>query len=493
MRDIFLDAPRVSAHGADFSWRVAPPAPLYKKTSFNLRFPEEIDLSNISRALWWKVFFICLHTHWAILRPCRVHLPIKLPPGEKEVWERLMAAHAMTLDTLAVYGEVKTGAAEIVEEGPSLEPADPLPELNRYAAAFSGGKDSLMQAGLLSELTDEPILVTTTSPMPPYVEHLTARRRRIFAEIVKRRRVRLIEVNSDFRASLDNYYPAGHALGTNEMCEVLLYFAALLVAGAALGATHLFVAAEAEAHENIQRGESIVQHRHFMYSSVTQRCLSTLLHPIGLRYCSLTSALHAPQVQELLWTRYSDLRDLQYSCWKMRRDESACSGCANCLQLALSALALGLNPEPMGINLVTLFNRMGNWRPRHIGMRDSLPTDIVARRLNDARVSDLRKISSFDLTKALASTSPLRMAHPSTWIAVLRFVRMRRRLAKYHPQEPAGYWPAFLRLVDDSLRDKVAGIYAESFTAASQAGYIENLQRSDALVSWITEPIGGER
>ena len=35
---------------------------------------------------------ICLHTQWALLRPCKVVLPFQLPPGEHEFWMRFIDA-----------------------------------------------------------------------------------------------------------------------------------------------------------------------------------------------------------------------------------------------------------------------------------------------------------------------------------------------------------------------------------------------------------------
>src|SRR6202011_5214788 len=77
----------------------------------------------------------------------------------------------------------------------------------RCAAAFSGGKDSLLQAALLCEITERPLLGATTSRMPPLHDHQTARRRQVLADLPARREVTLLEVESDFRASWQNDFP----------------------------------------------------------------------------------------------------------------------------------------------------------------------------------------------------------------------------------------------------------------------------------------------
>src|SRR5262249_49084903 len=154
-----------------------------------------------------------------------------------------------------------------------------------FGTSFSSGKDSLLQAALLCELTERPLLVTTTSPLPPLADHETERRRTVLAAIQERRNVQLVEVHSDFRSIWDNGF-AGHLgysisgeqkLAVNELTDTFLYMSSLLAAGTALGKTRLFLASEAEVQANAVRDGRIVQHQHFMYSAATQRALGQLL------------------------------------------------------------------------------------------------------------------------------------------------------------------------------------------------------------------------
>src|SRR5260370_21692600 len=101
-----------------------------------------------------------------------------------------------------------------------------------------------------------------------------------------------------------------------------------------------------------------------MYSRASQRAVEALLAPLGLRYGSLISAVHSEQVQQLLWTRYGDLGDLQYSCWRVGADQAACSRCSQCLRVALAVLALGESPGRLGIDLVPLLLAQADWQPR---------------------------------------------------------------------------------------------------------------------------------
>ncbi len=220
--------------------------------------------------------------------------------------------------------------------------------------AFSGGKDSLLQAGLLLELTERPLLVATTSPMPPLADHITARRRQVFEAIQTRKNPLFVETQSDFRSSWDNAFAVqlGYRVAVNELTDTFLYTSSLLAAGAALGVTRLFVASEAEVQVNALIDGKIVQHCHFMYSAATQRSLARLLAPYGFKFGSLTWPLHSMHVQQLLWARYPDICDLQYSCWRVGEGQATCSQCEQCLRIAVTALEAGHDPQRMGIDLV---------------------------------------------------------------------------------------------------------------------------------------------
>lgn len=315
MHTIRLMDPIVSGRRALFRWTVDPATSLYRQTEFALTFPDSVDLAKVPRRLWCDLAMICLHPHWLLLRPCEIHLPLRLSPAERQFWLELLRTALETLDAngpgrgadelgiTIVNGDQETGRATITGSG--------------FAASFSGGKDSLLQTALLCELGTRPLLVTTTSPLPALADHLTRRRRHVLEEIQRRRDATLVEVTSDFRAITDNGFAAslGYRLAVSELTDVFLYTASLLAAGTALGRSRFFVASEAEAQENAVCDGRIVQHHHFMYSAATQRALSALLAPYGIRLGSLIWPLYSMQVQQLLWSRYPDLSDLQYSCW----------------------------------------------------------------------------------------------------------------------------------------------------------------------------------
>ena len=493
---VALHAPRIGAHEVAFSFDVEPATALYRRTAFTLRFPEAVDVATVPDALWWRIAFLCLHPQWALLRPCTVHVPVALPAGERAFWTRLIEAVATTLDA---YRTPETRAllppVAIVDDGPPLAPFRPLPDRGRCATAFSGGKDSLVQTGLLAELTEHPILVATTSPMPPLSDHLTARRRHVLAQVARRRDVTLVEVESDLRAAWDNDFPSrqGYQIAVNEISDTLLYSASLIATAAALGATHCFLASEAEVQENVERDGAVVQHPHCMYSTVTQRALQALFRPLGLRYGSLTSPLHAGQVQQLLWKRYGDLADLQYSCWRVGPNQRTCSTCGECFRMALGVLALGGSPEAAGIDLVRLLKAMRDWTPRLLppGTTSATPGERVGDGLRRQIVHSIQTTRVRRVAGAIARR-PWRLLDPRARSAIRAYAALRRRVAVEGPVGPCGYRPRFLRIVDEQLRAQLGEIFERHFAVEDEAAYAGILARGDALVRWIVEPLGGE-
>jgi hypothetical protein len=385
---------------------------------------------------------------------------------------------------------------EIIEEGAPLDYSVAQVEKGQCATAFSGGKDSLLQAGLLTELTERPTLVPTTSPMPPLEDHVTPRRRYILNEIQRRRDVTLIEVESDYRANFDLGFAQslGYWISVNELTDTFLYTASLLAAGVAAGASHLFLASEAQVQENVERHGRVVQHTHFMYSAITQGALDAILRPFGVNHGSLIYALHSFQVQELLWMRYDDLCDLQYTCWRTKTGEMMCNACSQCLRIALCALALGKQASRMGVDWPALLSRMRDWRPKKLDKPDgeAMPTDIVSRQLHSQVVRDLKRVSWRDVAQSIAHDKPSAFLTPSGWKAIAAFRELQRELAARDVGPRPGYRAGYLRLIDPKLRGPVTKIYDEHFDREDESSYTGALNRTEAMIEWITEPLNGK-
>jgi hypothetical protein len=487
MRQIRLEAPLVQGQSATFRWRVTPDTPLYRRPEFTLRFPPSIDLARVPERLWWDVFLIVLHSHWLLLRPCEIHLPVKLGAGERRFWQQHLQNG---LDTLAHHidgrgAPMPAGPLGIeIVEGELEMPRRPVAG-GGFGTSFSGGKDSLLQAALLAELTERPLLVATTSPMPPTADHETARRREVFAAIQQRRAVNFVEVESDLRANWDQGFAGslGYAVGTNEISDTFLYTGVLLLAGAATGATRLFLASEVEVQENALRGGKIVQHPHFMYSAATQRALAHLLAPYGLRLGSLTWPLYSVHVQHLLWQRYPDLCDLQYSCWRVGKNEAACSRCAQCLRIAVSALAAGFDPQRMGIDLEVLAAFMPTWPTKWTGEAgpDATPRELVSRRFERLVCDAIRRVSLRHVAAVAARGSPRRFLSRRTLRLVAAFRDLRRRVGGIPPPPPIGVREAFCDWLDPDLRDRLVAIFRRHLPAEPRSAHAGVHERSAAL------------
>jgi hypothetical protein len=496
-RTIVVEAPRVDGADLVLSWREDPPSGVYRRREARLRFPPPVDLAAVPERLRWTVALLCLHPQWVVAGPATVALPVRLGPGEAEAWMRLMDATAHTHDRTAAAHRRARGEAvgpppgrsvELVEGDGELAEAPPAPDEGRCTTAFSGGKDSLLQLALLHELGRRPIAVTTTSPLPDRHDHTSARRRQVLAEVARRLPVDVVEVASDLRAAVDNDAPGrlGWHTSVTEMTDTFLYLAACLVVGWAWGAPRAHLASEAEVQANVELDGGVVQHPHAMYSAATQAAVSALLAPLGMAHSSLTYPLPSGLVQDLLWRRYPEVRDLQYSCWRAPADRAACSACTQCLRVSLAALAAGGDPRTMGIDLVALLVAQRGWRPAEPGAL-GLPDDEVRASLHAQVVANLAAVAPEAVEALLADERWPRRRRAARAYRDLRV----GALAAPAPAATPGVRVGYLDLVDPDLRAGLAEVFA-AYPAADPASYAAALDRTRRLARWITSPLSQE-
>nr|MBA2347251.1 hypothetical protein [Solirubrobacterales bacterium] len=484
---IRLAPPEVEGRTVRFRWSVTPEPSLYRATSFTLTYPESVDVAAVPEAVWWRVALCCLHSQWVLLRPCRVVLPVRLPPGEAEAWLRLCDAQQATLEGNAG-GDDDRRAIELIEAGPELtEGVPPRPD-GPAVACFSGGRDSLVQAALLVELGSPPALVTVSAAREGSVEHDHPRRTRALRAIQERRSLELIEVTSDLRMCFRNDAAVErYGVGVTELVDTFLYFGAALGVAAARGAPTVFLASEAEVQDNARNGGMIIQHRHAMYSGVAQRALSAILAPAGFSYDGLTASLRQFHVQRLLSERYVDLRDLQFSCWSQTREQAACSACSECRGIALNLLADDVDPATAGIDLATLLPAQEAWRPR---VDEFGSVRNVGRRASDLHT--VRRLAGLEPARIEAALAVQGAPAPAQKEALTAYTRLRTAALELVPEpgpEP-GYRTGFLALQPASRRAVLERIIAEHVAPEPEEEHEEVLARANALVDWITAPLG---
>lgn len=492
-----LAAPRVEAHRVEVSWELEPPSPLLAGSSFSLELPDEVDVSDLPDGLAWAIALACLHPLALVLAPCRIELPVRLPDGHARMWERLAEATRLTHDRTAAthaaaegrpWGPVPGPPIAIVEDGPRVptgarrtRPAGdgPVP----VATAFSGGKDSLLQLALLDELGWGPIAVSVTSPLTDRHDQSSARRREVFDAVADRLGVTHVEVRSDLRSMVDNDHPArlGWHISATELIDTHLYASAALAVAWARGAPLALLASEAEVQETVVLDGRLIQHPHAMYSAVSQAVLDASVAPWGLGHGSLLYPLPSGQVQLLLWSRYPEIRDLQYSCWRVPPGRAACSECSQCLRVASGALRVGGDPASMGIDWPRLLRAQRDWRPRlEAGL--GLPDDAVRRSLHAQVVRNLVVVPPEEFARRTGR---------SRWSPTVRAFAALRRSATADADvggEP-GYRHGYLALVPDDARAGLEAIFDEAFHRADPGTYGAGVDRSRDLAQWVTEPV----
>jgi perosamine synthetase len=493
MRVIELREPVVSGNEVTFSWEVTPASDLYERTSCQLVFPGSVDLAAVPLSLWWRLELLCLHGHWPLLRPCRIVLPVRLPPGEVEFWLRLTDAAVATIET-HLGREDTERKIEFAGNGPVLEPPTPTSAGRGVVSCFSGGRDGTTQAAILRELGESPTLVTVTSPVTWNNEHTTSRRRQVLAELPRRGGFEHIEVTTDFRSSWRNHFSWPLEVSVNELTDTFLYLSAAIAVAAARGSGLVLMASEAEVQESTKRGGMVIQMKHFMYSAATQLALSALFAPAGIegiKIASLTSSLQQFQVQRLLSDRYADFRDLQYSCWELAAEEAACSQCVECRGIALNLAASGVPPAVAGIDLVKLLLAYADWEPgaRYVGGARG-PAWLPG--VSMGRAHEMQEL------RCLAAAEPADIAALLDGVhtdsererALEVYGQLRARAVRQTIEPEPGYRRGYLELLDGRLRDGVRSILEEHFEPAAESSYAHLLANTRLLSGWVAAPLG---
>ncbi len=492
---IRLKEPRVEGQTVHFAWESDGDRGFYLRPGFQIDFPDAVPLAEVPDAIWLRVMLICLHNHWALLRPCRIELPRALGEEEHEFWQRMIDAAVSTLendrdaDGEESFARRTRRQVELLSAGPPAHDLPPaaISDRSKIVCAFSGGRDSLVQLASMRELGRTPLLVNVTSARAGSQEFATDRYERVLRESAERTGAEMLRVGSDLRSCFDNSHPtaARCRLAVSEVTDTLLYFACAWVAAWVRGAPQILLASEAEAQENLNREGTVVQIEHFAYSGVTQRVLSALIEPTRIRYDSATSALEHFQIQRLLDLRFTDLRDLQYSCYSQKPGQQVCSACYSCFKASLHKISDGCAPSEIGLDVDAVLVANRDWTPT--GEGDGENRSSVGRlygdRMNGHLVRVLRSIDESDVDRLTPRRRLSRDA--SRALAQLKETAAR---ADDPPPEP-GYRQGFLELLDRPLAEGLDGIYSEHFEPAPPASYSDMLENAELLSEWIAAPL----
>jgi perosamine synthetase len=495
MTTIELHKPEVRENSVHFSWNIEPAATLYRENSFKLDFPASVDISSVPTAVWLRVMMICLHTQWGLLRPCEVVLPFQLPRGEYEFWMRFIDAGVWALEgdkkdeSLQGFSARTARSVEVVGSGEPIEPMPTARDEGIVTAAFSGGRDSLAQLGLLQELGEKPLLVTVTSDRDGSQEFKTARRRAAIDQITELRGVELVEVTSDLRScwNNDDERAARYGIGVSEVADTLLYFAVAWATAFARGGRGVFLASEAEVQETVRRDGRIVQHKHFMYSAVTQTALRALIAPTAIGHCGVTYPLHQFQIQRVLGARYPDIRGLQYSCWSQRPGEDVCSRCRECFGIAVNLMQDGIAPAEIDIDLNELLPAQREWQAGGTPDRPRSAVGALSARQTDNQVVRFFRATDAEKMERLAGSIELSRD------ALMGFEEIRARaLSEPEPADEPGYRGEYLALMDSRLREPLEKILRDHFEPEPVANYSESFENVRTLGNWIAAPLDTE-
>jgi hypothetical protein len=393
--------PVVRGRIVELSWSTTPRSNLYRSERAVLRFPDEVDPGAVPDGFWPRAAVLLLHTHAAVLAPCRMIIPGDPGAPALQVLRDHIARIRDTVEWYAGRGfsdlPVEVEADHGVGHHRARHPPSGVSSAvsSRVVGLVSGGRDGFVQADLLREATDGLVLASVTAPMPPSSDHLNRFRRIALDAVPSSFGVPLVEVDTDLRGVVDNEWARerGRAVvGIHELSDQVLFaVVGAAVAAATLGAeAHL--AAETEAHIAMELdGRPILPHQPTS-SAVTLAVLDAWFAPVGVRVRSGIGGLRSRQVSRLLTRRRPDLAGLVQTCWRADVEERACSACAQCLTRTLALLAEGMPAVKSGVDLDTLAAWSASWDPAQRSDPRWSPRQAVSRMVSGAAVRDARAL-----------------------------------------------------------------------------------------------------
>ena len=212
-----------------------------------------------------------------------------------------------------------------------------------------------------------------------------------------------------------------------------------------------------------------------MYSVATQASISALLAPWNIHYSSLTSPVFNAQVQRLLWRRYPQVADLQYSCWLARADQSSCSDCNQCLRMVLGILAAGGDPRAAGYDADRALGRAAGWTPKP-AVAPASAEALSRASLSLQMIETVRAIDP-DIARRHLSDAALRA-----------YQAFAERLSA-EPVSHIGMRTSFGAFLDPLVRDRALGLYAEAFPGPAAEDDVATAARTRDAIADITAPL----
>jgi hypothetical protein len=429
------------------------------------------------------------YPHWLILSPCLIRLPFRIEEGERLAWHRLAEYQ---WDSLQIHSGRK-GAMSIRWDCMGETLPRTLNPVNGEgsAIAFSGGKDSLFQVGFLAAQGQNPLLVTTLAPPPP----VHPRRLFVYEEMQRRSGLPMMKIQTDYRSSYHNRYPLeqGWNEAVNEVSDVLLYAACLILAAASKNIDRLYVASELEIQAIARFDGRLIVHPHAMYNVVTLKTLERILAPYGISISSLTAPLRTTQVQQTLWREWPELRDMQTSCWSMSPDEPMCNECGQCLRITLCSLAAGFDPAEMGADLKKNLFTLKSWEKILSAARGQdarLPDDLTRQSqyrqlLYLVKSVGYYRILHYLLKQRSAASRPIDLCK-----AVLNATRLLMLSRNLNMPELRAFAEEFLDFVDETAKNNLRSFFEARYSCGGKSHPGNRFGRyAHEAINWCTEAL----
>jgi len=478
--------PQVTGNRVAFRWQCDPPVPLLLRDNFSIEYPFSVEDADVPESMWWSVLLGCAFATWNFLEDYTIVCDGGVSCEEREAWSRLADYERWMFQKYSDgTGRHRPFAVEASELAHGA--AAPRTEARGAASCLSGGKESLLQAGLLREMGSPMSLVNIISPIPSQRDHESRKRTRIMSQFAGCSWAELVRVRSDVRSTFDNNYPREHGAGVsfNELADSVIYASLALPVAWYHRRESVLLGSEWEVSWLKRQHNLPCPDTYAMYSIPTFAGIdATWRNLYGIGYGSLLFPLTQFCIESLLCTRYKDLLPMQDSCWRTDGIHDYCSQCEKCLRVASMLLAHKVSPTDIAIDLNRLFSPessiMRVWPPAY--------DDIVHTLYHDSIRYAASKIDPQWALDLFREGTSLRNGPFRRWRTKRSFLKWRQRTADSTVGHVALPKSDYFKYVPETYRESVRGIVHEVLPDDDTRDFSEPLACIDEAIEYLRAP-----
>jgi hypothetical protein len=205
----------------------------------------------------------------------------------------------------------------------------------------------------------------------------------------------------------------------------------------------------------------------------------------GVGYTSVIQPISQYLVQRILLQRYPELAAFQHSCYRARAEVRACQLCEKCLRVTALALAAGVNPATVGMEVSRVFSR---WNATAVQLEEGSANTHYASMNHLIRFA-LANIDGKRADAFFKARRPRDFVKARSWRARRRFHRILSRIGGVTAERLDTVKRGYLSYLPDDIRDPIRALLESNAPYDGEDDSAVHAARAE-VVALLTMPLG---